>query len=488
MSRNAGTRSSVRLSRRAMVGATAGLVGATAFRALMPRPAFGQGPRTRLDIVTFAQDTTRLSKFEAAVEQMQDASATNPADTKGWLANANMHRDFCSIAEDDPAQIHFCWWFLAWHRAYIYVTEQKVRALSGDDSFSYPYWNWSSDRTIPAAFSKSGSPLANAVRYPRTQPIALQDSEVGYNQSDPKLKAFGVSALSSTFFQAPSFAEIPFSFGGIERPNPEKKYDNNALEAVPHGPVHNFSGGRKRVNGNWVYGDMTDFSTAARDPIFFAHHGNLDRLWETWRQTPANKSSEPQDDTFQKHSFVFTGLDGTPVEVKMSDILDTTKLGYSYDYLDVFRNKTPPIVVAEAVTPPTPLPPIATQTINVPSARPNVANAAAPERQYLEVAGVQNPDVPMTVGVFLKQAGSAPNARGVEVGTFAAVLSGGKVAWPSDRLLFDITEPVRQFAGQNITVELVPQRMGPDSDQAYPPLKYEAMRIITRPGSAGNPR
>jgi hypothetical protein len=174
----------------------------------------------------------------------------------------------------------------------------------------------------------------------------------------------------------------------------------------------------------------------------------------------------------------------------MSDILDTTKLEYSYDYLDVFRNKTPPTLVAEAVTSPSPLPPIATQKISVPSARPNAArpNAALPERQYLEILGVESPAVPMTVGVFLKDANLAPNARGVEVGTFAAVLSGGKVAWPSDRLLFDGTTPIQRFAGRDVTVELIPERMGSDPDQTGPPLRYEVMRIITQGSPIRNPQ
>jgi Common central domain of tyrosinase len=44
-----------------------------------------------------------------------------------------------------------------------------------------------------------------------------------------------------------------------------------------HGPIHVYVGG---VNGQGDPGDMTDFETAGRDPIFFAHHANLDRLWE----------------------------------------------------------------------------------------------------------------------------------------------------------------------------------------------------------------
>src|SRR5215467_3700885 len=96
---------------------------------------------------------------------MMDRSTADANDPGGWLAVANTHRDFCSIAGDDPDQIHYCYWFIGWHRAYISVTERKIRAISGDDSFSYPYWNWSSDRHIPAAFTTPGSSLANAVRY-----------------------------------------------------------------------------------------------------------------------------------------------------------------------------------------------------------------------------------------------------------------------------------------------------------------------------------
>jgi tyrosinase len=27
---------------------------------------------------------------------------------------------------------------------------------------------------------------------------------------------------------------------------------------------------------------MSGFNTAARDPIFWLHHANIDRLWEAW--------------------------------------------------------------------------------------------------------------------------------------------------------------------------------------------------------------
>ena len=101
-------------SRRFVVKGGAALLGVSVL-GLTSRSGLAQAPRTRMDIVSFAGDAGRLTRFEGAIKEMQDRSASNPNDPKGWLANANMHRDFCSIASSSPAQIHFCWWFLAWH-------------------------------------------------------------------------------------------------------------------------------------------------------------------------------------------------------------------------------------------------------------------------------------------------------------------------------------------------------------------------------------
>lgn len=452
-------------SRRSVVKGGAALLGVSAL-GLAAGSSWAQAPRTRMDIVSFAKDAGRLAKFEGAVKEMQDRSASNPNDPKGWLANANMHRDFCSLSPTNPAQIHFCWWFLAWHRAYISVTERKIREISGDASFTYPYWNWSSDRLIPAAYARVGSSLANAVRLTRSIPPGLTDGEVGYRPDDPVLKKLGVVGLGSKTFEAKTGADIPFSFGGIARPNPNNAFANNAIEGTPHGPVHNYVGGG---------GDMSDFATAGRDPIFFAHHGNLDRLWETWRAMPGNKGTEPTVDAFKKHSFIFKWLDGAPIEVPMSDILDTTKLGYTYDYLDVFRPNEPLVMAEQAAQ--DRLPPIASQPLSIPLAAQGADDGS---RKYLEITGVASPETLLTVSVHLKAANAPASDTGVEVGTFAAVKNGGKVDWPSDRLVFDITDAVKRFGGQETTVLLIPHRIGRDPDQKFAPLKYEKMQIITR--------
>ena len=65
---------------------------------------------------------------------MQDRSAKDPNDPAGWLANADLHAAVCAplggAGNQAPDQAHYGWWVWPWHRAYIWVTEQKIRAIS----------------------------------------------------------------------------------------------------------------------------------------------------------------------------------------------------------------------------------------------------------------------------------------------------------------------------------------------------------------------
>lgn len=462
------------VSRRSMLKGAAGIAGAAGLGAAVPLVAMGAPApvalRTRMDITAFAKNAARLAKFEAAVKEMQDRSKTNANDPKGWLVNAKAHADFCPTAITDPKQVHFCWWFLSWHRAYITVTERKIREISGDQTFAYPYWNWSSDRRIPKAYAKAGSSLANAIRF--TRPGALSDGEVGFRPDDPILKKLGVEALAAKIFEAKTTGDLQKSFGGIARPNSSNKYGNTKFELTPHGSIHVYVGGE---NNNGDGGDMSDFETAARDPIFFAHHGNLDRLWETWRSDPAKKATEPKSDAFLKHKFVFTWLDGTPMEIAVAETLDTKKLGFTYDTLSVFRPGVQPVMaIAQAAQ--DRLPPVATDKLRVPF---TPMGAGAGGRRILEITDVEKPERLMTVGVYVKPSDAPASDPGVNVGTFSAVKAGGEISWPTQTLSFDITTAAQRFAGKELTIQLVPQRIRAQGAESYPSLKYGQMRIVT---------
>jgi len=169
----------------------------------------------------------------------------------------------------------------------------------------------------------------------------------------------------------------------------------------------------------------------------------------------------------------------------MSDVLDTTKLGYVYDSLDVFRTApVGPMASAESAESASSRPPaIGRQTLHVP-VQPEIAPDEN-ERKLLEITDVEAPTQPMTVSVFVKPASAAADQLGTSIGTFSALRAGGEIAWPSQTLTFDITAAAKQYAGQQITVQLIPQRIRAQgaAPETYPPLKFGQMRIVTEGAS-----
>ena len=90
---------------------------------------------------------------------------------------------------------------------------------------------------------------------------------------------------------------IPFAyFGG----GPEDDHHFGVLEEA-HNGMHNFSGGanpdfptqggNSQDPYNPQFGDMTDNRTTAYDPIFWAHHANVDRLWAALAGCPRQTGS-----------------------------------------------------------------------------------------------------------------------------------------------------------------------------------------------------
>ncbi|HTW69915.1 MAG TPA: tyrosinase family protein, partial [Acetobacteraceae bacterium] len=338
----------------------------------------------RQDIVRLPPQ--RLASLEAAIGEMQRRSRRDPADPKGWRVNALAHTHVCSsVSNADLAQVHGCWWFLPWHRAFLAVTEWKLRALSGDRTIALPYWNWSSDRRIPAPFARAGSALADAARY--TPDRDLLAVEVDHLSFDPLRASLGVAALEARSFPARTPDAIPASFGGIAKPNAAGWHGHSRMETVPHNAIHNYAGGEA---SDGAVGDMTELARAAFDPIFFAHHGNLDRLWEIWRQDPARKATEPTDRDFIEKQFLFPWLDGTIIAVPMADVLDTQRLGYVYDSLGVLRDGLVP--AADAIRPDAARRRLASALLRVPSDA---------MRCELRIHGVQPGDRPLSVEIAM---------------------------------------------------------------------------------------
>ena len=74
--------------------------------------------------------------------------------------------------------------------------------------------------------------------------------------------------------------------------------------------------------------------SAARDPIFYVHHANVDRMW-TIKKTKIPGYKEFTSSDWLNIEFYFFDENAEPVRVKTKDTLDNIKLGYDYQEVPI---------------------------------------------------------------------------------------------------------------------------------------------------------
>lgn len=276
---------------------------------------FAQSTPLRRDVATIRnRGLDDLAKYAEGVQRLRNIPAGALGDA--WLANADQHRVYCSRATSGVNQeIHGTWWFLPWHRAYLASTEMNIRAVLNDPGFALPYWHWPLTPSVPDAF--------------RTGP--LNHTRYGTGVVPPY--AMDLSGLSRSTYRGQVSASGDLVDRGLGGWGAEAiGLYRSSLEGVPHGPIHSVVGGSTGSPPSQQFGDMAVLNRAARDPIFFAHHGNLDRLWEAWR-SPApsvHADSEPWAEPTFERSFPFFDVAGPPRIIKASATRTTEGLGYAY--------------------------------------------------------------------------------------------------------------------------------------------------------------
>ena len=87
--------------------------------------------------VTSPEGEKALASYAKGVAAMLKLPADHP---QNWFRNAFIHLMDCP---------HGNWWFYVWHRGYLGFFERTIRALSGDDTFALPYWDWTQLPRIP---------------------------------------------------------------------------------------------------------------------------------------------------------------------------------------------------------------------------------------------------------------------------------------------------------------------------------------------------
>jgi len=212
----------------------------------------------------------------AELSDLRDAftAAYGLSDDRGYAFYAGVHGlplpTYCE---------HGSLLFLPWHRAYLYFFERALtdalRRSRGDDTVvaSLPWWDW----TSPAAHL-TGLPQGYLADVPDNTlaagPVSLDSADLALvRERLPGAISDGPNPITVRDPDIPD--ELPRA-QTVQRALDSTTFSgfNGLLEGI-HNGVH-----------GWVGGAMSAVPVAAYDPIFWAHHAMIDRLWYLWQISP----------------------------------------------------------------------------------------------------------------------------------------------------------------------------------------------------------
>jgi hypothetical protein len=271
--------------------------GAAASVAIL-RPSLFEGgralaaPLVRRDVGGLSASDPIITSYRTAIAAMRALPNSNP---RSWAYQAAIHGTTLSGSHTawNSCQ-HGNYFFWSWHRMYLYYFERIIRQMSGNPTWTLPYWNWSaaSQRHLPAPFRDTSSELYTTHR------------NSAMNNGTGSLPGFDVDYSSA-------FAQTDFTTAS----------SNAYLQTTPHGAIHVDVGG-------W----MSSVPTAGQDPIFYLHHCNIDRLWNLWLAQGGGRTDPLSDSPWKNTPFTFFNETGAQVQMKGCDVLRAAdQLNYTYE-------------------------------------------------------------------------------------------------------------------------------------------------------------
>eukprot|EP01084_Bolivina_argentea_P070650 128470_1 len=263
------------------------------------------------------------NRFFDAVDKMLEAKS-------GVHGSSEFFR--CASYHGEPPPIH-CHHgretFPGWHRIYLMDFENALqtadRALGRDGNVSLPYWDW-------AVNPQDGIPKIVRERFTgwpddfwpdslksnaRTQGLTRNDDRGVANQ----LRSWRVAEQARDCLLASQhWAHASTRHSGTYP----------SIEA-PHNSVHTIAGGSG--------GQMGSVAWAAYDIVFWLHHCNVDRIYESYLRIEPDSAQEferfqdtQKVDMFEADFEPFKKANGAAYTAK--DTFSTEALGYEYDRLD----------------------------------------------------------------------------------------------------------------------------------------------------------
>lgn len=274
------------------------------------------GPFTRKGVHQLT--TTELQTLRRGFQLLQNMPSTDP---RSMVQLAARHCIYCGEtslnATDKPptSDIHAGRYrglfFLPFHRAFMYYLERimrsqliadaKTTATKTDDAaaaaFALPYWEWATKRIHGIYLSGGG---ATALPDQRASRIV-------------QLSSSAMSDLGRDWAVALAITD------------PNVFYSTTVSFSASHVTPHNDTQG-------WMRNPLH----SARQPLFYGHHGNVDRLWADWTKAQGTRgkglipTGAAATTAWTTIRMVFPNEKGQYEGATASDVADTASLGYTY--------------------------------------------------------------------------------------------------------------------------------------------------------------
>src|SRR6266436_1805304 len=242
-----------------------------------------------------------VRSYAKAVDLMKQLPETK---ARNWRKQASIHNNYCP---------HDNWWFLPFHRAYLYYFENACRDVLNDPSFTVPYWDWTRHRKIPDPFLDSASPLWSPGRTDDGK-IELAEEIVG-------------ERVITNIIESDSLVDL---FSSPTTHDEQRQHVSaGTLEFTPHNGVH-----------GTISGDMNTYLSPL-DPIFWLHHANVDRIWASWAKVHDNQAPTRAPWSTHQLAAFFDAATGLQAAPPAADTLDASKFRANYDHYETISGPTP---------------------------------------------------------------------------------------------------------------------------------------------------
>ena len=238
------------------------------------RPSVNNGDvkiEARAKLTAAGTPTTLVGTVPVMVRIRKNAESLTPGERDRFITafaklnNQGLGRfaDFRNMHTTvSQPQAHGAPGFLPWHRAYLLDLERELQVI--DSSVALPYWRF--DQPAPKLFTRDFfgvSGPGGAVQFSNTNPLQFWRTDGVQGISRAPLNNWNpatqpgptVRTEAQTFALGTNYAAF------------------SIMEGNPHGTAHT----------RWD-GYIRSIGTAAKDPLFFLLHCNVDRLWAKWQR------------------------------------------------------------------------------------------------------------------------------------------------------------------------------------------------------------